>query len=135
MNGSDDPRRQRLFCAGATGLLSFVVYFFCLSSTVTYGGDSGELIAASYRLGIAHPTGYALYCLLGRLFAALFPFGEVAFRYNLFSALCGASAVALVTASVHRLTFAQFDSGPGPKSTAEKSGFAIGSLPALGAGL
>jgi hypothetical protein len=43
-------------------LCAFFLYLSGVSSTVTYGGDCGELIAASYRLGIAHPTGYALYC-------------------------------------------------------------------------
>jgi hypothetical protein len=61
------------------------------------------LIAASYRGGVAHPSGYPLYCLLGRYFS-LFPFGEVAWRYNLFSALCGALTVGVVAAIIARLT-------------------------------
>ena len=81
----------------ATGLFAFLLYAFNLSSTVTYGGDSGELIAASYRLGIAHPTGYVLYALLARIFASLVPFGEIAWRYNIFSALCGALCVGVLT--------------------------------------
>lgn len=81
----------------ATAFFEFLLYAFNLSSTVTYGGDSGELIAASYRLGIAHPTGYVLYALLGRTFASLLPIGEVAWRYNLFSALCGALCIGVLT--------------------------------------
>ncbi|MDF2440349.1 MAG: hypothetical protein JWN98_1333 [Abditibacteriota bacterium] len=89
--------------AALTGLGALALYASALSSTVTYGGDSGELIAASYRSGIAHPTGYPLYCLLGRLFASLLPFGEIGWRYNLLSALLGALTVALVAAFVHRV--------------------------------
>jgi hypothetical protein len=87
----------------AAALCALLLYVSGVSSTVTYGGDCGELIAASYRLGIAHPTGYALYCLLGRCFASLLPLGEVGWRYNVLSALFGALAVGLITATVYRL--------------------------------
>lgn len=86
-----------------TGLLALLLYVSCLAPTVTYDGDCGELISASWRLGIAHPTGYALYCLAGKSFAMLLPFGEVGWRYNLFSALCGALAVGLLAATLVRL--------------------------------
>jgi len=56
-----------------------------------YVGDSGELVTASALLGVAHPPGYPLYVLLGRLFSLL-PVGEVALRVNLFSAAAGAAA-------------------------------------------
>jgi tetratricopeptide (TPR) repeat protein len=48
--------------------------------------DSGEMIAASYCLGLAHPPAYPLFCLLGRLFSVI-PVGTVAFRFNLLSSL------------------------------------------------
>ena len=41
-------------------LLCFFVYLRTLCSTV-YVGDSGELIPASYSLGIAHPPGYPIF--------------------------------------------------------------------------
>jgi len=85
------------------GLLALALFVSCIAPTVTYGGDCGELISASWRFGIAHPTGYALYCLAARSFASLLPLGEVAWRYNLFSAVCGALAVALVAATLARL--------------------------------
>src|SRR4028119_1978851 len=84
-------------------LCALLLYMSGVSSTVTYGGDCGELIAASYRLGIAHPTGYALYCLLGRCFASLLPVGEVGWRYNVLSALFGALSVGFVTVTIYRL--------------------------------
>jgi tetratricopeptide (TPR) repeat protein len=54
--------------------------------------DSGEMIAASYRLGIPHPPGYPLFCLLGRLFSFV-PVGTVAFRFNLLSSLLVLSSI------------------------------------------
>lgn len=50
--------------------------------------DSGEMVAASFCLGIAHPPGYPLFCLLGRLFSFL-PLGQPAFRFNLLAAVFG----------------------------------------------
>lgn len=102
--GSTDRQRNCIdgALAVACGLAALLLYGICLSPTVTYTGDCGELIAASYRGGVAHPSGYPLYCILARLFAVL-PLGEVAWRYNLFSALCGAAAVGLIVLIMARL--------------------------------
>ena len=54
--------------------------------------DSAELSAASLGLGIAHPTGFPLYCVVVKL-ASLIPIGELAFRVNLLSAVSAALAV------------------------------------------
>jgi hypothetical protein len=90
------------------------------------GGDCGELIASSFTLGIAHPSGYPIWCLTGKLFSLL-PLGEVAWRYNLFSALCGALAAATIAATGHRLLQAP---GSQPKATARRAQWS-----ATGAGL
>ena len=50
--------------------------------------DDGFFILSSYFLGIEHPPGYPLYTLLGHVFTHL-PFGSVAYRVHLLSALCG----------------------------------------------
>jgi Tfp pilus assembly protein PilF len=76
-------------------LLPLVVYLYTLCPTVP-AGDGGELICAAHDLGIAHPTGYPLYCLLGRIFSLLLPPFSVALRLNLMSAVF-ASLTALVT--------------------------------------
>jgi tetratricopeptide (TPR) repeat protein len=57
-----------------------------------YWLDSGELTSAAMSLGVAHPTGFPLFCLAGKA-AALVPLGEVAFRVDLLSAACGAGAI------------------------------------------
>ncbi len=64
---------------------TLLVYILTLAPTVFFG-DSGELTAAAYNLGIAHPPGYPLYLLLGKLFMLLVPFGDMAMRMNLLSA-------------------------------------------------
>jgi len=52
--------------------------------------DSLEFQLISPTFAIAHPTGYPLYTLLGGLWSrVIFPFGNWAWRMNLFSALAG----------------------------------------------
>ena len=67
------------------------VYIATLCPTV-YGGDSGELIAAAYSLGIAHVPGHPLYVLIGKLFSFL-PLGNIAYRLNFMSAFFAALAL------------------------------------------
>ncbi len=73
-------------------LFSLAVYIPTLAPDITWG-DAGELITASYTFSSAHPSGYPLFCLLGKLFS-LVPLGSVAYRYNMFCALCTAVSVA-----------------------------------------
>lgn len=93
------PRIGRLFTCADYGIalvaafLTLVLYLKTLGPTIT-GEDSGEFITAAYTLGIPHPPGYSLYCMIGHLFTWL-PWGEVAWRVNLMSACFGAGAVFL----------------------------------------
>ncbi|MFA4873443.1 MAG: DUF2723 domain-containing protein [Patescibacteria group bacterium] len=77
-------------------VISFTVYLFTLSPTVGLE-DSGEFIAAVASLGITHPSGYPLYVVLGKLFTLLTPFGDIAWRVNLFSAFCGSVTISLLS--------------------------------------
>ncbi len=67
-----------------------------------FGQDGGDLISAVQTGGVPHPTGYPTYLLLGRLFARL-PFGNVAYRLNLMSAVFAVATVVLVYATVRHL--------------------------------
>lgn len=73
---------------------AFTVYLFTAAPSVTFW-DSGELIAASYQLGISHQPGYPLYSIIGRLFSLL-PFGNIAYRLNLLSAFFASVTVVVV---------------------------------------
>ena len=73
--------------------VSFAVYLRTLAPTV-YGEDAGELVAAAETLGIPHPTGYPLWCILAKITLTIVYVGDAAWRANLFSALCGSGAVA-----------------------------------------
>jgi tetratricopeptide (TPR) repeat protein len=83
-------------------ILSFVVYLGTMSPVV-YLGDSGELTAAAFSLGIPHGSGYPLYTLIGKLFC-LIPLGNVGFRMNLMSAFFASATLWLVYFLVCRIT-------------------------------
>lgn len=70
------------------------LYISTLCPTVGFI-DSGELTTVSYTLGIAHPTGYPLYTIMGRMFT-LIPFGNVALRVNLLSAILSALTIVIL---------------------------------------
>ena len=55
------------------------------------GSDGGDLITAVAVGGVPHPTGYPLYLLISKIFQAI-PIGSLAYRTNLLSAVCMASA-------------------------------------------
>jgi hypothetical protein len=73
-----------------TVVISGIVYAITLCPTVEFI-DSGELAMACKHLGIAHPTGYPLYTILGNL-AARFPAGTLIIRENVLSLLFTAFA-------------------------------------------
>ena len=81
----------RYWLPRASGLLSFL-WFMLMAAPGFYWLDSAELSAAGVGLGSPHPSGFPLYMLLIKA-ASLAPIGELAFRVNLLSAVCGAFAV------------------------------------------
>ncbi len=89
--------------AGAiVGLGAFLVYLRTLAPTVTFI-DSGELATAACRLGIAHPTGYPLFTLLGSVVSRI-PFAaEEIVRLNVMAALLCAAGIFVFFLLVHRL--------------------------------
>lgn len=69
----------------AAGVIAFAVYIMTLAPTVWFI-DSGELAAVATTLGIAHPTGYPLFTIIGHIFTLL-PIGSSEiYKLNLMSA-------------------------------------------------
>lgn len=90
----------------ASGLFvaSLAAYVQTLAPSVaTLYDDSLEFPLVSHLLGIAHPTGYPLYTLLGKLFTLGVP-QNVAWAVNLLSAVAGALTVAMVFLVTRQLT-------------------------------
>ncbi|HEY6437199.1 MAG TPA: DUF2723 domain-containing protein, partial [Ignavibacteriaceae bacterium] len=75
-----------------TALFVFIIYLFTLAPSVVQI-DSGELAAVQATLGIAHPTGYPLFTMLGYLFSLIpLPFTKI-LQLNILAAIyCSAAA-------------------------------------------
>src|SRR5512140_1123184 len=71
-------------------VLLFLVCLLVLLRTMAptvYELDSAEFATGAAILGIVHSPGYPLFTLLSHLFTYL-PVGDVAYRVNLFTAVC-----------------------------------------------
>lgn len=77
------------------------VYLLTMSHAVGEA-DTFEFQVVAPQLGIAHPTGYPLYLLLGRLFSWL-PWGSVAWRVNLASVVFAVAAAIVLFLMTYRL--------------------------------
>jgi hypothetical protein len=80
--------------------LPLAVYVGSLRPGVDYW-DTGELQTVPYILGIAHPSGFPAYVLVGWVWSHVVPFGDPAYRMNLLSALSmSLAALALAAALI-----------------------------------
>jgi len=96
----------RLWSDRLVALLLFFLPLAVYLSTLTPGvgeRDGYELQAISATLGYAHPTGYPLFPILGRVWIALFPFGSIAWRINVLCALYAAASVPLLYGTACRV--------------------------------
>src|SRR4051794_24794832 len=76
-------------------LSAFLLYLHTLPGSIPVYRDSGDMINAVMTLGIAHPPGYPMYVLTGKLFTLLMPFANLAYRVTAFSAFSAALSAAL----------------------------------------
>ncbi|BBL78356.1 hypothetical protein RxyAA322_02100 [Rubrobacter xylanophilus] len=94
--------------AALCGGFAFLLYLRTLAPTVLYYDlprlrDSATLQAKAAVLGIPDYTGYPTYVMLTHLFTYL-PFGDVAYRVNLASAVFGAVAVGFLSLAGTKLS-------------------------------
>ena len=91
-----------IYLAAIVSVVAFIVYLQTLAPSVDWI-DAGELATDCYTLGIAHPTGYPLFVLVGWIFAHL-PIGStVIFRLNIMAAFftaLGAGGVVLLASEL-----------------------------------
>jgi Protein of unknown function (DUF2723) len=88
--------------AVAVGGAAFAVYLRTLAPGLVAVVDTPMFQFIGRVLGVAHNPGYPLYVLLTFPFSYL-PIGSLAYRINLFSAICGAIAVSLAFLIARRL--------------------------------
>ena len=86
------------------GLVALALYAYTAAPGIlTFFDDTLEFQTVAATWGIAHPTGYPIYTLLGALWTHLLPIGTFAGRLNLLSAFCAAITVGLVAMVASRL--------------------------------
>jgi hypothetical protein len=88
--------------AGVAGGIAFAVYVRTFAPGLRGVVDTPMFQFIGRVLGVAHHPGYPLYSVLTYPFSYL-PVGSLAYRINLFSALCGAIAVATTFLIARRL--------------------------------
>ncbi len=86
-------------------LIPLIVYVLTLAPDV-YFTDSGELASVATSLGIAHPTGYPLFTLVGYLWSNLLPWSHI-FNLNLMAAFATAASSMMLFLSLS-LLFTEF---------------------------
>lgn len=92
--------RDKLAGAVAT-LVTLALYLYTVAPSVTLE-DSGEFVAAANSLGVPHPPGYPIWTILAWIFKTVIPFGNVAWRVNVMSAVFGALACGLTALIVSK---------------------------------
>jgi len=92
MSQLSSSRFRPLHAAIAAGAVLFVVYLITMNRTLGFI-DKGELAAVAATLGVAHPTGYPTFTLVGHLFTLL-PFRPI-LSLNILSALATAAGCAV----------------------------------------
>ena len=88
--------------AAVVFLLSLALYVLTMAPSVV-AGDGGEMQTVAAVLGVAHPTGYPLFTLLGWLFTHLPLGGDPAYRVTLLSAVAAAGTVACLYLLIREL--------------------------------
>lgn len=95
-----------LFLAAFVTFLALLLYWRTAYPSVL-PGDAGELQFAAWGFWLAHPTGYPLYLLLGGIWQHLLPFGDAAYRLNLFSAFWSGLAIGAAFLAYYQVTRAR----------------------------
>jgi len=89
-------RRADLVAAAGAGVVSLAVYLVSLLPGVGYSGDTAKWQFLGVVGGVPHATGYPLYVALDQVWVRVIPFGSIAWRVNLLSAVLGAATVAVL---------------------------------------
>ncbi|CAG1016296.1 hypothetical protein ANAEL_05545 [Anaerolineales bacterium] len=96
----------RLLASLLLALSTFPVYLRTLAPGV-YGFDSAELATGVFTQGLVHPPGNPLYLLIGKLFTFL-PFGDVAYRLNIMSAVFASLTAVLLFWTIENIIEGRF---------------------------
>ena len=108
----------------AATLVTLAVYLFTLAPNVTLE-DSGELATASMYAGVPHAPGYPFWTIYSWAFTKLIPFGNIAWRVGVSSAVAAALACGLTALMISRGSRLFFNSMDGLRELDDKTQRAI----------
>lgn len=91
-------RRIDVLVACGVGALALAVYVRSLLPGIGYAGDTAKWQFLGVVGGVPHPTGYPLYLAIDKVWVSIVPWGSIAWRVNLLSAVLGALAVGVLYA-------------------------------------
>ena len=83
--------------------LTFLALYVSTAARDVLPADAGEFQIVVPLLGVAHPPGFVLYTILGKIFISILAVGTPALRLNLFSAFTGATTLFVVSRTVYIL--------------------------------
>ncbi|MBL69197.1 MAG: hypothetical protein CMO74_12240 [Verrucomicrobiales bacterium] len=112
-------RTDWLAFAAAT-VVTLLVYLYTLAPNVTLE-DSGELATASMYAGVPHAPGYPLWTIYSWAFTKIIPFGNMAWRVGISSAVAAALACGLTALMISRGSRLFFDSIESLRGMAEQA--------------
>lgn len=92
-----------MYLSGLLFILIFFGYFGGISHSV-FGGDSGDIILASWFGGVAHAPGYPLNTMIGWIFTHLPYVASVAYKANLMAAVLNAGVIVFLFLILKLLT-------------------------------
>ena len=78
-------------------LFLVTVMFFSISPKFIQGGDTAELVNASYHLFVPHPPGYPLFLWLQHFWTHLLTVSTVFWRASILNSIFGITALYFVT--------------------------------------
>jgi hypothetical protein len=87
-------------------LIPFIIYLLTLEHKLI-GGDTAWYANQIPEMSIMVPTGYPTFSMLEKLFT-LVPFGDMAYKLNLFSAIFGALTILFLFLSINKLVKNEF---------------------------
>lgn len=97
-----DKRQPSILIGLGLFALVFAVYLIFLCPAI-HPRDNPDILTAALTLGIPHSPGYPLFTVLGYLFSKI-PFGALAWRVNLMSALFSALSIMVLYFLILKLT-------------------------------
>ncbi len=84
-------------------ILPFALHVFTAARTVTFS-DAGDFLMGIATVGNIHGPGYPLYLMTAKLFSWMVPFGSLAFRASLYSAVFASLTTCLIYWIIFRMS-------------------------------